>query len=340
MSGSRLGGVVALFSVDLDRGRPATRLARLAHGFALPFALLRAVRGEELLGARHRREVRRQWLVVGLLSVLLSLCSLSGVDEALDAGGTIVTSPSGGVSVRLGDQDPTKRAVELFDQASILANALLLVLSAIWATVKTVDWLVTAFLHEHDDALIHAVSARLGSVTEPPVEHPRVRFSVRWALGRLKRKLGGAFLIGLAAPVVALASLIPGGAYFRAALTSAWAFYWLAVYTTSKSAAAWNESEPPEPWFLRGWGTHTSPRGLRWWPLRLYWRLLRRVSTPMHSPCAAFARAPWELTGLTLVRILASLPLASTALRGVLPVAAGRILAAAEVPSAEPELGL
>lgn len=198
---------------------------------------------------------------------------------------------------------------------------------AVWGVLKVLDWLVAAFFQEPNDSITHRVSRQLGATIEEGPSNPRIRFSVRWALKRLKRHFSGGLMMGSAMPIMAAVGFLPWvGSTLQRTLLACWGLYWFAVLTTAKSAAAWNEESFQEPWFLRAWERLTASGILAWWLPRFYGRILRRLAWRLRVPALAFERSPWELAGLTGLRMVASLPVASVFLRSVIPVAAGYLI--------------
>jgi hypothetical protein len=321
--------------LDLTQGRQPRFLLRLASGVVLPFAILRAVYRDPVLRPRYQRSVVIQLALVGLLGCLFAVGSLSGIDEAMKLGGE-VTQTKRGVVVEVGDRPPREAAHDAEDNDDEDEHgprqkdqSAALVLGTLWGVLKIADWIVAALFREPNDALTHLISRHLGAAEEEAVLNPRIRFSMRWAWRRLKRQLSAALAMGVGSPVLLLAMAVPLiGGWLKTVLAASWGFYWVAVLTVAKTAVAWQPTPPSgptplEPWFMRAWQRVSQWPLFAWWLPRWYGRMLGRVAENLRPPELVFERAPVEFLGLAMVRVLSSVPLLSTFLKGLLPLAAG-----------------
>jgi hypothetical protein len=353
----------------------SSALARLLYGAMMPVALLRAISREPQLKTRFRRTVLTQLAVASALAVLLLPGALKGLDLAVARGGEV--GPKGPV-VRFDSKDePKRRTVSLEAAAKALATSrqnhtevldelvaeadrtpaqqgptpprevtlMLTFLAAVWGVLKLIDSLVAMLFQEHNDALTHVASKVLSHRVEEGPERPRIRISLRWMVGRIKRQLGGLLMLACSMPLLLLLSELPWvGSTAYGLFGAAWGFYWFAVLTTAKTSAAWAPGPEREPWFLRALSAATDRGVLAWWAPRLYVKLLRRVSRALRPPAVAFERAPAELVGLSLLRVAAGLPVVSICFRPVLPIAAAQLLGPApehrpapvDLPALEP----
>jgi len=122
-------------------------------------------------------------------------------------------------------------------------------------------------------------------------------------------------------------------------LFSLWSIYWAGVFVTAKSGYAWaDEDKAPEPAYLRAWKERGEklPRVLRWIP-RAYATVWHWLTRSMFAPASRYERAPYELTGLALARVLRYVPGLYLLVRPLYPVAASHIVLAHEKAHAAQE---
>lgn len=157
---------------------------------------------------------------------------------------------------------------------------------------------------------------------------PKIGFEPRWAMKKLKRRVRGYVVFGAGIPLFALLRLIPsvGVPLFTIGLTI-WSWYWLAIFTTAKSAHAWeDEATAPSPYLIRSLRDRPPPiRPLK--PLHWYTSLWARLTRSMNAPAMTFERTPGPFLGLALARVILSLPGLYLVARPIIPVAAGRLCA-------------
>ncbi len=210
--------------------------------------------------------------------------------------------------------------------------------AALLSALQVAQWIVIALSRDFHTVLEREVSLRTGLVPEDEPLTPRVRLNLPWVRAKMKRRWRALVMLGLGAPVLWAATLwLPGRKELFTALMSLWGAWWFVVFTAGKSALAWREETPREPWFLRGWNGLTSRVPV----LRAYGSLWTKHTREVFSPAASVERRPWGLVGLAVVRALAALPLVKCFLRPVIPVAAAHLLATPEpaAPEALPSTG-
>jgi len=225
-----------------------------------------------------------------------------------------------------GGEEPIKVAgASFFNAHAPSLLPLWVALVALYGAWLIVEWLVGALSHEHVDAVSDALAAGVGLPTgPPPARPPRVRLDVRWLWRRLWRQVAAAIVFASGAPFFLVAALVPVvGSALQNATLAAWGMYWLLVTTAAKSDLAWQRPATRPPWFLRAWTLLTTRvPGLRWFLPRAYGRLWHRVTAKLHGAAQLLEAAPFQFLGLSVVRVLATLPLLGLVLRPLVPVAA------------------
>ncbi|HYO69197.1 MAG TPA: hypothetical protein VEU33_24265, partial [Archangium sp.] len=198
--------------------------------------------------------------------------------------------------------------------------------AALLSALQLAQWIVIALSRDFHTVLEREVSLRTGVAPEDEPLTPRVRLNLPWVRTKMKRRWRALVLFGLGVPVLWVATRwLPWRDELITALMSLWGAWWFVVFTAGKSALAWGEQTPREPWFLRGWNGLTS----RLPGLRAYGSLWTKQTQEVFSPAASVERRPWGLVGLAVVRALAALPLVKCFLRPLIPVAAAHLLATA-----------
>ena len=209
-------------------------------------------------------------------------------------------------------------------------------LSVVYANYAAVEWIVMALCREYNDTLTRAAGLLTGGYAELAVERPRVRFNLRYFWWRLKRQLSGALLFGSGFPILAVMRMLPmvGFGLYRAAGVF-WGAYWFAVFTIGKTQLAYDgvpvgdgkQVMPGEPWFLRTWQRLVDEVALfRWFGPRAYERLWRWLTRKIVGPARALEAAPYEVAGLVIARLLASIPIVSVFAKPAIPVAAAQVI--------------
>lgn len=278
---------------------PVNWTGQLVHGLRLPFQLIRTVLED--------RELRGRYLTVSVLQALATL------------GLAVLFTGSG------------REAVGTVHR--------LVYWAALLSSLQLAQWLVVALSRDFHTALSREVSLRTGVAPEDEPLTPRIRLNLPWLRTKMKRRWRALVVFGLGVPVLWLLTLfLPWSDRLLTVLTSLWGAWWFVVFTAGKSALAWSEQAPREPWFLRGWNGLTSRAApLRWALLGVYGSLWRKHTREVFSPAASVERRPWALVGLATVRAFAALPLVKCFLRPIIPVAAAHLLAHGE-PAPGPEL--
>jgi hypothetical protein len=199
------------------------------------------------------------------------------------------------------------------------------ILSAVYGTLRIVEWCVLALTRDYQDQLSRSLSLLTGVPPDDPETRPRVRLNFRWLKKRVRRWFRGFILISLGAATFSIVRVLPYvGKPLFTALVTAWTIYWLAVFALAKTQLAWDPADDDTlPWFLR-----LDRPGLRWWLPRLWARLMTRFSRSVWPACASFQRAPYEAIGLALARVVLYVPVLYTILRPVYVVAAQHVMLA------------
>lgn len=213
--------------------------------------------------------------------------------------------------------------------------------AALFATMQIVQWIVIALSRDYHDAISR--DASLLSSIEPEDEplRPRVRVDLTWMGKKFSRRVRAIIVFGVGVPVFYLFTGPLGLSetlWLPAFLL--WTAYWLAVFTTSKTALSWQDESGRAPWFLRAWTWLTTKMpGFRWGLLRAYGRFWANRTRSVFSPAVEFEKQPWAFMGLAVIRALAILPVAKCFLRPLIPVAAAHLVRAqqASAPPAPTE---
>jgi hypothetical protein len=198
--------------------------------------------------------------------------------------------------------------------------------------LSVAEGVIVFFSRRWDDWLSFHVSALAGirpESAEPPAR--KLAFDLKWIWRKLRRRIRGYVIFGSGMPLLYLLTLVPGvGGWLFGIAATLWAWYWIGVFTASKSAHAWaDEGVAPPPLLVRSFNAPFS-RGWWWWPLRVYGRLWARVVRGVNSAAAAFDRSPAPFLGLALARAILALPWLYLLARPIVPVAAGRLCAEAD----------
>jgi hypothetical protein len=196
--------------------------------------------------------------------------------------------------------------------------------------VSLIEGFVAFMSRRWDDWLGHCISplARVQPEDRFPPERKLTLFEPRWLIKKAWRRLRGYLAVASAIPLALLFRLIPtvGDALFGVAIT-VWSWYWIAVFTTAKTAHAWADVDhAPPPLLLRELRDRSAGIPLLR-PVHRYARLWCRVTRGLHAPAAVFERNPRPMLGLALARVVLSLPGLYLLARPILPVAAGRLIA-------------
>ncbi|MFS8069049.1 MAG: hypothetical protein ACMG6S_22040 [Byssovorax sp.] len=279
------------------------RLQRFGYGLALPFALARATLKDPAARRRYLRVI--------------------GVQLALTLGF--------GVFISLSSSEITDEFFQYSSSTHFETAAAVGLLSALYATISGVEWVVIALSRDFHDGVSRDASLLTGLTPEEDDRKPRVRIDLKWMWKRLRDKARGAFVFAAALPLLWLiATIAVIGPYLSAALLTLWSIYWSGVFAASRTVHGWkDEDRAPDPIFLRSWDRLTGrfPSTLRWAP-KTYGRLVRRTTRSLFAPASRLEARPWELTGLSLARTLRHVPGFYLALRPFFSVAAAHVIVA------------
>ena len=202
-------------------------------------------------------------------------------------------------------------------------------LLALFAFVSAIEGLIVFFSRRWDDWLSFHVS-RLAQV-RPEDETPKtpgLGFDLKWAYRKARRRVRGYIVFGAGVPALLPLRLVPtiGGVLFTIALTL-WGWYWLGIFSASKSAHAWaDEATAPSPLPIRALASRVS-RGAFVAPLRWYAQVWARLTRSVNPAAATFERSMPAFLGLALARAILALPGLYFLARPIVPVAAGRLCA-------------
>jgi hypothetical protein len=198
--------------------------------------------------------------------------------------------------------------------------------------LSLVEGVIVFFSRRWDDWLSFHIS-RLARVRPEMPEPPkrRVSFELKWMVRKLRRRIRGYLIFASGMPLLFVFRLIPvAGKWIFAAAVTLWAWYWMGVFTASKSALAWtDDGAAPPPILVRSFNARVA-RGWWLWPLRVYGRLWAWIVRGVSSAAATFDRSPAAFMGLALARAILALPFLYLLARPIVPVAAGRLCAEAD----------
>jgi hypothetical protein len=195
--------------------------------------------------------------------------------------------------------------------------------------LSVTEGIIVFFSRRWDDWLSFYISAIAGirpESAEPPAR--RLALDLKWLWRKLKRRVRGYVIFGSGMPLLYLLTLVPvvGGWLFGISVTL-WAWYWVGVFTASKSAHAWaDDGVAPAPVLVRTFNAGVA-KGWWLWPLRVYGRVWAWVVRGVNSAAATFDRSPAPFLGLALARAILALPGLYLLARPIVPVAAGRLCA-------------
>ncbi|RKG78247.1 hypothetical protein D7V88_30030 [Corallococcus terminator] len=196
-----------------------------------------------------------------------------------------------------------------------------------FTSLSVAQWVVVALSRDFHTVISREASLATGITPEDPRLAPRVRVNVPWIKAKLQRRWRAYVLFVLGLPVIAAVTApVPWKTVLFPVLSSAWAFWWLTVFTSAKSDRAWVSPVSRPPWFLRGWHAIAQVLPfLRWGPFRWYEGVLTRRTEGVSSPIASVERQPWVFAGLALTRFVGTLPPLRCFTRPFIPVAAAHL---------------
>ncbi|HEY8205903.1 MAG TPA: hypothetical protein VIG99_00380 [Myxococcaceae bacterium] len=203
-------------------------------------------------------------------------------------------------------------------------------LVALWGVLYGAQFVVIALCRDYHSELSREACLLTGIAPEDPPRRPLPRFDLRWALLRAKRQLRGWWVITLGLPMCWLVSLPFPGDGVRNAVIAAWILYWQVVFAASKSQRAWvDEFVAPAPWFLRAWRWVVEKAPLLWMlGAGVYLRFWERFTRSLYAPAECVEQLPAPFVGLTIFRLLGSVPLVKVFIRPLIPVASALLLEA------------
>jgi hypothetical protein len=201
---------------------------------------------------------------------------------------------------------------------------------ALFAAMQIAQWVVIALSRDYHDAIGRDVSLLTALEPEDPPLTPRIRVDPQWLRKRLRRYIRGMVVVMAGMPVLyGFTAPFPFSKTLMAVLVPLWSGYWVVVFTVAKSAHAWKNSAAGEPWFLRAWNWLTTRvPGFRWRFLQRYGLFWANRTREVFPPSSETEKQPWAFAGLTLVEVLAMLPVVKCFLRPLVPVAATHLLVA------------
>lgn len=322
------------------------------HGFFLPFALIRATLRDRELRAPYLRVLAARLLAVAVVSAL-AFGTGSHAKATRGHGPRVVVhrdaKPAPGVHVHVAGVDVDIDAQDAAEDRVVVLGRDVPVVDAGAAASREIEhgWglflailgvisgasgVVVALSRRYDDWLSFGAS-RLASIApeDASAKAPRIALDLRWLTKKVRRRIRGYIVFGAGVPALALLELVPsiGTWLFHGALTC-WAWYWLGVFTASKSGHAWaDEGRAPAPRVIRELNERLPAR---WWtaPLRGYARLWAWLTRGVNPPAAVFERTPAAFLGLALARAILALPGLYLLARPIVPIAAGRLCAEAD----------
>jgi hypothetical protein len=195
--------------------------------------------------------------------------------------------------------------------------------------LSVAEAVIVFFSRRWDDWLSFYVSGLAGirpEIDVPP--HRRLAFDLRWLYRKLRRRARGYVVFASGLPLLYLLELVPWvGHWLFAAGAALWAWYWVGVFTASKSAHAWaDDGVADAPFVVRTFNEGVA-RGWWFWPARVYGRIWGWLVRGVSPAAATFDRTPAAFLGLALARAVLALPGLYLLARPLVPVAAGRLCA-------------
>ncbi len=347
--------------LERARSSAAVHRATFLHGFLLPFALIAAtVRDAQLRGPYLRLVLVRSAIVALLGAAAIANGNISSARKGKSPPSGIVVStskgPEGkkkphpvhvhlpGIKVDIDPDHDQANASVLGQQVPVstgndepppqlpppsgLARSWAWLLALV-AFLSAAEGVIVFFSRRWDDWLsFHASRLAMVRPEDETPKEPRIAFDLKWLYRKGKRRIRGYVVFAAGVPALLPLRLVPtvGGWLFTIAL-SLWGWYWLGVFTASKSAHAWaDEGIAPSPLPIRHLAQRVSS-GRLVTPLRLYARLWARLTKGVNPAAATFERSPAAFLGLALARVFLSLPGLYLLARPIVPVAAGRLCA-------------
>ncbi len=203
-------------------------------------------------------------------------------------------------------------------------------LLALWGALYAAQLVVIALCRGYHAELSREACLLAGIAPEDPPIRPSPHLDLKWAWTRVKRYLRGWLVFTLGLPVCWLVTLPFPGDVARNVLVGAWFLYWQGVFAASKSSRAWvDELVAPAPWFIRAWRWVVEKVPFAWMlGAGAYGRLWERYTRSLYAPAECVEQQPAAFAGLTIVRLVGSLPLVKVFVRPLIPVASAVMLEA------------
>lgn len=326
-----------------------------AHGFLLPFTLVAATLRDAGLRARYVRATLVRTAIVVVVGGLAiangavevehehsrSIVQVHDDDddddkEAIEAVKKWAPSAAGAIEeakkeeaaakVAKQNEPPPKWWQKAWDRVRTSWRWLLAAL----ALLAVLEGVVTFFSRRWDDYLGFYASAlariRPEQANAPPP--PNVAADFKWLYRKARRRVRGYVVFAAGVPMLYPVKLLPSvGDLFFTVLLTFWGWYWLGVFSASKTAHAWaDEGTAAAPLPIRALNEHAA-QGRLVWPLRAYGRVWASLTRNVFPVAVVFERAPQAFLGLALARAILSLPGLYFVARPIVPVAAGRLVA-------------
>ena len=250
------------------------------------------------------------------------------IDQAKNQGSVVILGhrvPIAELAAPVAPPPPTSRLARLRDGLARRWKRIV----AFVGGLSVLEGVIVFFTRRWDDWLSFHVSALAGIRPESPRPPERaVSFDVKWIRRKVTRRLRGYVILASGMPLLYLLRLVPVvGSWLFGVIATLWAWYWVGVFTASKSAHAWaDDGIAPPPQVVRSFNARFAT-GWWWWPLRVYGRLWAWLVRGVSSAAATFDRSPAPFLGLALARAVLALPGLYLLARPIVPVAAGRLCA-------------
>lgn len=322
------------------------------HGFLLPFSLLATTLRHPVIGWTFLKVTVVRAFVIGLLGfALFATARFHPTEEANHHREEHVTESPGKASVTFGpgvggvkwhrrnngrevNLDGTELVPEP-EPTSFVGRAWKTMTGGwawlVWfvSLLSIVEACVVVLSRRYDDWIAYHVAslARIRSDDPFPIPPRLVLFDRRWLWKKAFRRARGYAVIFAGLPLFMLFRLIPVYGDILFAISSLlWSWYWLGVFTASKSGHAWiDEAIAPSPYLIRELRDRSTSPLLA--PVKLYARLWAWITRGVNAPAMTFERCPAPFLGLGLARAILSLPGLYQFGRAAVPVAAGRLCA-------------
>ncbi len=306
------------------------------HGFLLPFSLLAATLRHPTLGLIHLKVTVLRALVVLVLGVAVFSSAKFTRNAPHVPRGQIVVDHGSLRTLHVGPGPVAPVAVEAVEPAMTPTARMLNQVTGSWtwilwfvSVLSIVEAVVVFVSRRWDDWIAFHVAAlaRIRSDDPFPIPPRLELFDRRWLWKKAFRRARGYVMFGAGLPLFLVFRLIPtfGNTLFTIA-SILWGWYWLGVFSASKSGHAWiDEAVAPSPYLIR----ELRDRSTSFWsaPIRIYARIWSWLARGVNAPVMTFERCPAPFLGLGLARFILSFPGLYQFSRAVVPVAAGRLCA-------------